>query len=175
MNNKNVFLKDLSDYLDIELSEYDCKRIGGYLDEYVAKLPKERKPPIMIMSAPKIVYKYVNQDKNHEIVNGRVVKIVEPNKIIELVEKFAGITKKAMMGKDRCSRITLGRHIAMWYINKLCHETYTQTGKMFNRDHTTVIYAANKVKDMLQTGHQQYVKIVDQINNELSIPLEKTA
>lgn len=39
MNNKEQFLKNVSDYLDIELSEFDGKRILGYLDEYVGSLP----------------------------------------------------------------------------------------------------------------------------------------
>lgn len=172
MTNQEIFLKDLSDYLDIELSEYDCKRIGGYLDEYVAKLPLVKEPPTVIISAPKVIYRYIGNGNSD---TRRVVNVDDQQKIIDLVASFTGVNEKAMKGKDRYSRIVFARHIAMFYINKYCNETLVQTGKIFNRDHTSVLSAVKNVRSKIDTGCYDHIEIIERITKELSIPLEKTA
>ena len=175
MNNEDLFIKNVADYLNIDLNDFDKKRVLEYLNEYVVSLPKVEDAPVKVITVPKIIYKYVNRKDNHEIVNGKQVKIIEPQKIIELVEKFTKVSEKQMKGKDRYFGTVLARHVSMWFINKVCHETLTETGKMFNRDHTSVINAVKNVTNMAEAENTKYVKLIEQINNELSIPLEQTA
>ena len=71
MNNEDLFIKNVADYLNIDLNEFDKKRVLEYLNEYVVSLPKVEDAPVKVITVPKIIYKYVNRKDNHEIVNGK--------------------------------------------------------------------------------------------------------
>ena len=53
MDNKDLLLKNLSDYLQIELSDYDKERVMGYVGEYNKDIP-----PVIIYR-DKVIYKTI--------------------------------------------------------------------------------------------------------------------
>lgn len=171
MTNEEAFLKELSDYLTIDFTEFDKGRVLGYLAKYketvLEGVPKGRLAPIT-----KVVFKYIERGG---LVDNENLRIIEPQMVIDLVTKFSGITEKQMKSRDRYQNLVLARHVAMFFTVKTCHESLLQTGKMFNRDHTSVIHAVRHVRDMHDVGNQKYTNLIDQISMELSIPKEKTA
>ncbi|MTV64471.1 helix-turn-helix domain-containing protein, partial [Streptococcus pneumoniae] len=65
------------------------------------------------------------------------------------------------------SDYVLARHTAMFFINKSCFESLLATGKIFNRDHTSVIHAIRNVRNMIECGHTKYIELVQSISDTI--------
>ena len=163
MSNKDLFFKNLETYLDIELSEFDRKRIGGYMDEYVGGLPEKKAHEITKI---KTVYKYLSDIE--EKINDSDIVLVAPSEIISLITNKTGIGIRKLMGRHRYSETVLARHVAMYFINQKCHETLVKTGAIFNRDHTSVINAIRNVRNMIEGGNEKYIGLVTYISETIS-------
>ena len=69
--------------------------------------------------------------------------------IIGVVSNYYDITINKMQSKSREQPIARARMIAMYFIYKCIRNASLKSiGKLFNRDHTTVIHAKNTVHDM---------------------------
>ena len=169
MENDNLFIKKLENYLDLTLNDFDKERIAGYLREYVADIP-ELKP--QVITKIKTVYKIVG-DIQQSALDADAV-IVQPQEIIELISQKTGVSITKMKGRQRYSDYVLARHTAMFFINKSCFESLLATGKIFNRDHTSVIHATRNVRNMIEGGHTKYIELVQSISDTIkqnNIPL----
>jgi chromosomal replication initiation ATPase DnaA len=173
MESKQVFLKELETYLDIELSEFDGKRILGYLDEYVGSLP-EQKPEVI--TKIKTVYKFIadNEQKQKELIV-KDIAVTKPSEIVSLVSSKTGISFSKMVGRQRYSDIVLARHVAMYFINTKCHESLVKTGQMFHRDHTSVINAVRNVRNMIEGENQKYSELFKYVLEAINHPIKQSA
>ena len=76
-----------------------------------------------------------------------------------------------MIGPKRSSQISSARQVAMYLINKITGLSYTAIGNEFgNRDHSTVVYAINKVKSIIKKDPNYRATINDlekNISNEI--------
>ena len=65
-----------------------------------------------------------------------------------------------IMGKSRLSNLVRGRQIAMYLMRELMGLSFPSIGKSFNRDHTTAMYAFNKIKkEISQKENKEIGKI----------------
>jgi chromosomal replication initiator protein len=77
---------------------------------------------------------------------------VEPQKIIELVAKEWQTSVEALLGRDRSQKIALPRQVAMYLLRKETNASLPQIGEVLGgRDHTTVMYAIEKVASDIET------------------------
>jgi len=164
MENETIFLKNIESYLNLELSEFDRGRILGYLGEYRDSLPI---PEPKIVTNEKVVLRVIG--------NGKKLSITNPVEIMNLISKVSGITLEELTGKDRYARLITPRHVAMYLIRNICNETLLDIGKLFNRDHTTVIASLTHVQDMIDTDNPKCIALIDYINSALSIPQKQSA
>lgn len=165
MENDNLFIKKLGNYLDLTLNDFDKERIAGYLKEYVADIP-ELKP--QVITKIKTVYKYLGEDLKEKMEVDATMVLVKPSEIIEFISGFTGISYKKMASKDRHFDIIIARHTAMYFVNKICHETLKGTGILFNRDHTSVINAVRNVRNMMEGGNAKYISLFESMTNKIS-------
>jgi chromosomal replication initiator protein len=87
---------------------------------------------------------------------------VEPTQIIESVAYSFGISKAQMLGRDRTRQIALPRQVAMYLLREEANYSLPQIGDvMGGRDHTTVMYACEKVADLLERDHRLRRQVVD--------------
>lgn len=61
--------------------------------------------------------------------------------IIAEVAQETGISVADILGPRRLAPVAAARRIAMQRVRDECKYSYPQIGKMFNRDHSTVIWA----------------------------------
>lgn len=178
MENKDLFLKNVSDYLNIELSEFDCKRLLVYLDEYVgsyvSSLPQPLELPPITIIKKRIVYRYINEGGGKTKVRDFEVK-VSPKEIISIVSKVSGVSEDNLLGKRRDSEVLVARHIAMYLIRKESDRTWKITGNYFNRDHTTAIHSYHHVENMIETGNQRYIHLLNEVIPNLPEPIKQPA
>ncbi|GAB4579039.1 MAG: chromosomal replication initiator protein DnaA [Anaerolineales bacterium] len=87
---------------------------------------------------------------------------VEPNQIIDAVAGAFGFTKDQMLGRDRTRQVALSRQVAMYLLREEANFSLPQIGDaMGGRDHTTVMYACEKVADLLERDHRLRRQLVD--------------
>lgn len=92
--------------------------------------------------------KSINTDENPPIHFRRSMRIFAAG-----LEYF-GITAEGMTGLSRTAEYTRARHILMFVIYDECgnKESTPSIGRMFNRDHSTVVNAIHKVRKLLSQG-----------------------
>ncbi len=85
----------------------------------------------------------------------------EPNitkeAILELVCHHFQVSREDLCSKSRQRRITFPRQVAMYLCRRFTSDSLQAIGKLFNRDHATVIYAVNSVeKKLKRPGSTKY-------------------
>lgn len=77
---------------------------------------------------------------------------VAPSKIIEAVANEWKITVDALLGRDRSRKIAQPRQVAMYLLRKETDASLPQIGEALGgRDHTTVMYAIEKITNEIET------------------------
>jgi chromosomal replication initiator protein len=73
-----------------------------------------------------------------------------PNEIMEEVAAHFQVDVDDLKGERRTARITVPRQVAMYFSRELTHLSLKDIGQAFGgKDHTTVIYALNRVEERL--------------------------
>jgi chromosomal replication initiator protein len=87
---------------------------------------------------------------------------IEPEKIIELVAKEWQTTVEALLGRDRSQKIAQPRQVAMYLLRKETDASLPQIGEVLGgRDHTTVMYAIDKIANEIETKTDLRKRVVN--------------
>ncbi len=93
----------------------------------------------------------------------------QPGHVLDIVAKSFNLTNSELVSRDRSKKIALPRQIAMYLMREFGEISLPQIGKSLGgRDHTTVLYACDKVADMIERDdlfRRQVFQIRDQIYN----------
>jgi chromosomal replication initiation ATPase DnaA len=82
-------------------------------------------------------------------------------KIMHAVSDASGIAINEMRGDDRCQQWVIARHIAMYLLRLKKVASYGGIARIFKKDHSTVVYACQKVRRMLNENNLKYIEIFD--------------
>ena len=91
-----------------------------------------------------------------------------PEFIIKAVAKYFEIDASDILGKDRSSKVSEPRKIAMYMVRHMTHESFPKMGKVFGKDHTTIKYAVDSLEEQLKTDQALKEKIADVKNSVLT-------
>lgn len=69
------------------------------------------------------------------------------DRIMDAVCKVFDITKSELLGKNRQQHIALARQVAMYLCKNELDLSFPAVGKIFGRDHTTVLHACRRLHD----------------------------
>jgi chromosomal replication initiator protein len=76
---------------------------------------------------------------------------LEPAYVLAVVASAFGVTRERMLGRDRSREVVLPRQVAMYLMREVGNISLPQIGQALGgRDHTTVMYACEKVADMIE-------------------------
>ncbi|MFZ5587036.1 MAG: chromosomal replication initiator protein DnaA [Thermodesulfobacteriota bacterium] len=70
-------------------------------------------------------------------------------KILDLVAKTHGLEPSALTGKSRKQVITRPRNLALYLCRRHTDASYAELGRLFNRDHSTVMYGVDQAERAL--------------------------
>ena len=85
---------------------------------------------------------------------------ISADKVIELVAREWQTTVDALLGRDRSQKIALPRQVAMYLLRKETDASLPQIGEVLGgRDHTTVMYAIQKIENVKQQLYSQAVTV----------------
>ena len=87
---------------------------------------------------------------------------VQPARIIELVAKEWQTSVEALLGRDRSQKIAQPRQVAMYLLRKETDASLPQIGEVLGgRDHTTVMYAIEKIASDIETKTDLRKRVVN--------------
>ena len=90
--------------------------------------------------------------------------------IIKIWSKHYGLTIAQVIHRDRHSEVKIPRQILIYCLREYTDLSLVEVGKRLERDHATVLYACNKVKDCYLNDRELRGRLNDLLNelNELS-------
>ncbi len=98
----------------------------------------------------------------------RPVKDISIEKIQRKVAEYYNIKASDIIGKNRSRSIARPRQIAMYLSRKLTPHSFPEIGTFFgNKDHTTVLFAFNKINKELETD-AKLRSTVEQLSEQFS-------
>ncbi len=93
---------------------------------------------------------------------------LEPEQVVNIVANAFGVTSAQLTGRDRSREIVWPRQIAMYLLREVGNVSLPQIGMVLGgRDHTTVMYACEKVADMVERDdrlRRQLIQIREQLD-----------
>ena len=93
-----------------------------------------------------------------DITNGKNCFIY---KIQLKIANYYNISIDDLLSNSRIKKIVLPKQIAMFLARKMTHESFSEIAKKFGgKDHTTIIYSCNKIKELMSKD----VNISEEIN-----------
>ena len=103
-----------------------------------------------------------------EIINEKNSgKSIDKDAILETVSSYFNISIKDIFSSSRKQEIVSARQIAIYLISQNLSIPLSAIGNFFNRDHTTIMHAKNKIENDLKINKKLKLQISD-INNQLS-------
>ena len=95
---------------------------------------------ITLELAEEVLHQYVDPEPDH----------MTPERILAAVSERFGVRTDALCGKRRTKLVALPRQVAMYLLRQLTDLSLAEIGGLFGgRDHTTVMYACDKVGALL--------------------------
>ncbi len=104
---------------------------------------------------PKLVEKIIDETINQSSRN------VSPEKIIQTVATYFQVPVEDITGKGRKQELIEPRQVAIYLLREILDLSYPAIGdKLGKRDHTTAIYAYNKITKELQVNQELNQKVI---------------
>lgn len=90
--------------------------------------------------------------------------------IVQAVEEHCKVFPGDLYGERRWKRLVIPRQVAMFLIYRHTKHATPGIGKIFNRDHSTVVYAVHKIHDLVDQGDDQVIGIIHAVSLRTNLP-----
>lgn len=80
--------------------------------------------------------------------------VLERDRIVKAVCDYFKISKTSLVRGGRHTKYAHARYIAFLLLHKHTVLTKSEIGKIFNKDHTTVIHGIKKVNDLISVNYE---------------------
>jgi len=130
---------------------------------------------ILKMNALKLVTEFpptivMAQNVIRDVLTDQQPVPVTVEKIINEVAGIYNVSNDEIRSQSRSAQISTARQVAIYVIHKITGLSYTAIGQEFGgRDHSTIVYAINKVKNIIKKDNSYRASIEDIIKNMGSI------
>lgn len=141
---------DVLEYI-AEAMTTSVRELEGYLSRCIFYAGLLKKPKVTLEVAQEALKNYITVSKVS----------FDSDKIIEKVCKYFDVSKNQLLGKDRKKELSYPRQICMYLLDNMLEMPYTSIGKIFNKDHATVIYCKNKIDKLLKTDKLLQTQVKD--------------
>jgi chromosomal replication initiator protein len=88
--------------------------------------------------------------------------------IFERVCTYFGISLQDLRSKKKPAQVVKARHMAIYMVKIKLEIPYVKIGELINRDHTSCLYAMDKVEgELMHPVDRSYKNYIEQINTML--------
>ena len=81
----------------------------------------------------------------------------------ELTEDVGKTALQLWSGNSRAQPLTLIRHCIMYTLRWEYYWNYTEIGKLFKRDHSSVVYACRRMKELIDINDPQVLRYINRL------------
>ncbi len=85
------------------------------------------------------------------ITTSSSIKEISVRAMIKAVAKYYGVEESEILGQNRSRHIVRIRHIAMYIADTYSGKSTTEIGVEFKKDHASIIFARNKINNLMKT------------------------
>ncbi|HFC76802.1 MAG TPA: chromosomal replication initiator protein DnaA [Candidatus Moranbacteria bacterium] len=156
LSEKNFFLDDNIIKFVAENIKSNIRELEGALNKIVATFELNKINPSLKETKKILSSILISKEKNS----------VSKKDIVQTITTFFEISKDDLLGISRKKNIALPRQITMYLFKKELKMSYPEIGSFFKRDHTTALYAFNKIAEEINSD-QRRKEDLDNINNIL--------
>lgn len=139
--NKISLPKNVAHYIAVH-AESNIRELEGFLIR-TAAYSSLREREIDLDLAKEVLKKIIKQSEKEDITIDDIIKMVASK---------TGVKISDVKSPKKNKNIVIARQIAMYLARKLTHASFPDIGeKIGGRDHSTIIYANNKIRRLLET------------------------
>lgn len=91
----------------------------------------------------------------------RLFRVFDPEIIIKTACEYFRLELDDIKGKCRKRELVFPRQVIMYFLTEYTDQTYLVIGKLFNRDHTTVIHSKDAIKDLMTFDDKVRAQVED--------------
>lgn len=107
---------------------------------------KKTHSPITIQIARHLLKDLIEQENQTAL---------SPEKVIQIVAEFFGITTQDILSKNQKRECVLPRQISMYFCRTKLKIPYTKLGEVFSRDHSTVMSSVRSIENHLASNDKE--------------------
>jgi len=113
-----------------------------------------------------------------DIISDEDLVTVTATDVMEIVANYFGLSVDDLVCKSRVGALVEARSIAMYLCRRMTELSYPEIGKLFNRDHTTVLAAFRKVETQYSDSSRpatftQIEELTSRIRQKQTAPARK--
>ena len=94
---------------------------------------------------------------------------ITPERVITYVSQKFNVPFEDIVGKRKTDAIANARQVAVFLLRELTEMSHASVGKVFNRDHSTVVSSVNKIKERMKTDSSFEAQIDEMIKDLRSV------
>ena len=98
-----------------------------------------------------------------ELLGGAEPTSVTVDKIFAAIEKKYDVSKSELIGNSRVKNVAQARHVAIYLIKTITDISYPSIGKLFNRNHSTIISSVDVIEKKIASSPAMEIEINDLI------------
>ena len=98
-----------------------------------------------------------------ELLGGAEPTSVTVDKIFAAIEKKYDVSKSELTGNSRVKNVAQARHVAIYLIKTITDISYPSIGKLFNRNHSTIISSVDVIEKKIASSPAMEIEINDLI------------
>ena len=149
------------------VSEYIANKVKSNIRQLEGTIKKLYAYYLLQGKAPSI---NMAQAAISDIINNEQPTPVTIEKIIEEVARTFGVTPEEIRSEKRRAQISNARQVAMYAVREITQIPYEAIGKEFgNRDHSTIVYAIQKMEKKIAQDPKTKATVEDIIKNIRSL------
>ena len=123
--------------------DVEKQRVAGILSKATVRRPYRKR---VLQQTVDINYLLNGNDKTDEDLIYRKPRSQE---ITTLVANFFGMPSEEINSHTRVYKYTMARHVCFYLMRRIGGYSFTQIGRAFNRDHTSVISGVDKIERLI--------------------------
>ena len=140
-----------------------CAALNRALETLTLRLHLESSPSTLWIDIERLLHDLLAKEESAKLT---------PEKIIAAVAAYSGICSKDILSKAQDRACVLPRQLAMYLCRKELRLSYPTLGRLFSRDHSTVMTSVKQIEQKIKAQEQKIVTALLTIQRQVLMPFQ---
>lgn len=158
----SIILQKKAERSHIDMPEEVISFIAGNVNSSVRELEGAFKQVVGYCQIKKVPLTLENaRDALADIIKVDLYSHLSAETIIDTVCKYYNVKKEQVLGKSRPKNVVIPRQMAMYIAREELNDSFPALVKYFNKDHSTIVYAYERVQKALKNNDRTRKELKD--------------